>query len=271
MSDSFPKPQPQFPSKDWEHYALFEKLGELFSEIPSLFRSTISVSGISATEIYAFGAVLGLTIEQEVIRTLNDLRSSWDEEGLYHDYRFVRQAQTFPDVLLMNKKSTHIMMGIELKSWYLLAKEGEPSFRYQVTPTACASQDLLVIVPWALSNVLSGTPIIFKPYITLARYAAEYRNYWWQHVRQSKSSNEIISPQDVTPYPSARTRMIDNPAQDGGNNFGCIARTGLLDEYMQNFKETELSGIKVNAWRKFLKEQLEEIDLPNFSEDETVE
>jgi hypothetical protein len=49
-------------------------------------------------------------------------------------------------------------MGIELKGWYVLAKEKEPSFRYKVTLTVCAPADLLVVVPWALSNVISGRP-----------------------------------------------------------------------------------------------------------------
>ena len=39
------------------------------------------------------------------------------------------------------------LLGIELKGWYVLSKEGEPSGRYKVTPAACAPQDLLVIVP----------------------------------------------------------------------------------------------------------------------------
>ena len=31
-----------------------------------------------------------------------------------------------------------IAMGIELKGWYLLSKEGVGSFRFQVTPAACS-------------------------------------------------------------------------------------------------------------------------------------
>jgi len=85
-------------------------------------------------------------------------------------------------------------MGIELKGWYLLAKEGEPSFRFQVTPRACAIQDLVVVVPWELINVISGKPQVFAPYVENARYAAEYRNYHWQHVRTSDSDNRIKSP-----------------------------------------------------------------------------
>lgn len=258
MSGSIPPPNQQFPTQDWEHYELFVKVFESFAEIPQYFRSTITVSGIRATEIYAFSSVLGLTIEQEVIRTLNSLRNLWDTEQIYGDYLFVRQPQSFPDVLLKNPKSQHIIMGIELKSWYLLAKESEPSFRYQVTPNACATQDLLVIVPWVLSNVLSGSPIVFKPFIASARYVAEYRNYWWQYLRNAKSSTEIWSPEGVTPYPRARDKISDKPVSDSGKNFGRIARVGLIDDYVRSFESLELLGIEVWRWRRFLKEKGEE-------------
>lgn len=70
-----------------------------------------------------------------------------------------------------------------MKGWYLLAKEGEPSFRFRITSAACAKQDLIVIVPCVLDNVISGSPILYEPFIESARYAAEYRNYHWQHLR----------------------------------------------------------------------------------------
>ncbi len=265
MVESLP-PQPQPPPLDWEHYELFTRVGEVCAEIPIHFQSTISVAGVRVTEIYAFSAVLGLTIEQEVIRTLNTLHNNWDPTEKYSSYRFVRQPQNFPDVLLSDVKTNHILMGIELKSWYLLAKESEPSFRYQVTPAACAPQDLLVIVPWVLSNVLSGAPVIFKPFVSLARYIAEYRNYWWRHLRKAKSSTEIWSPEGVQPYPKKSDRIIDRPSNDAGNNFGRIARIGIIDEYVQQFRQLELLGVEVYRWRKFLKEQAE-TDIPVSAED----
>ena len=84
-----------------------------------------------------------------------------------------------------------ILLGIELKGWYILAKEGEPSYRYKVSETACAPADLIAIVPWALSNVISGAPSVYEPYIESAAYTAAYRNYWWEHVRDSGSDKTI--------------------------------------------------------------------------------
>lgn len=149
-------------------------------------------------------------------------------------------------------------MGVELKSWYILAKEGEPSFRYLVTPVACASQDLFVVVPWALSNVLSGNPVVFEPYIETARFIAEYRNYWWQHVRSANSDITINPPSRVVPYPAPKTLMNDVPTSDSGNNFGRIARIklGEFDDWVARFNQVSLLGINVREWRRFFREQV---------------
>jgi hypothetical protein len=255
MSGDMVPPVRRPPAESWEYYTLWQSVLVAIREIPQRFRSTISVSGIRATEVYAFSEVLGVTIEAEVVRTLNELRKIWDSDHRYTDYRFVRQPQTFPDVLLQHRSSSEIVMGIELKSWYLLAKEGEPSFRFTVTPSACAEQDLIVVVPWVLSNVLAGSPIVFEPYIELARYVAEYRNDWWQHTRSSSLNTQIISPADVAPYPEARDEISDKPVDDKGKNFGRIARLGIMDEYVTTFDQVDLLGIEVARWRQFFKER----------------
>lgn len=93
-------PTREEPSKNWEHFELWKRIFVLFENLPKQFESIITVSGIAATEVYTFGAVLGATIEEEVVRTLNILRSEWDPEDKYNNYLFVRQPQTFPDIVL---------------------------------------------------------------------------------------------------------------------------------------------------------------------------
>jgi len=180
---------------------------------------------------------------------------------------FVRQPQTFPDVLLRRSTSEgdrgdDIILGIELKGWYLIAKEGEPSFRFQVTPKACAPQDLIVVVPWALSNVIAGEPKVFSPYIESAKYAAEYRNYHWTTLRQTTSPRGIDSPSDVKPYPAKSDRIADVPQSDAGGNFGRYARTGLMDNYLELTRSQLLCGIKADHWLRFFKifQELKEPD-----------
>ena len=238
------------PDMGWEHYHLWSKVKKAALELNTYFKSTITVSGINATEIYSFGSVLGLTIEEEVVRSLNVMRSKWDD-GSYSDCKFVRQAQTFPDVILTDGKKT--LFGIELKSWYVLSKESEPSFRLKVNKNACTDKDLIMLVPWCLSNVLSGTPVTFRPIVDSVRYYCEYRNYWWKHVKDTTDTTDIEEPANVNPYPNARDNISDSPASDKGNNFGRIARMGILDDYKGQIAHESLLGVSVRDWRKFFK------------------
>lgn len=252
-----PPPTEKLPAKNWGHLPVWEKVREAIYALPLYFRSETTISGLSATDIFTLSITLGATIEDNVVRTLNDMRSIWDPEGQYKLYGFVRQAQTFPDALLKRHAAPterqDIVLGIELKGWYLLAKEAEPSFRFKVTPTACAPQDLLVIVPWALSNIISGTPQVYAPLVISARYAAEYRNYHWQHVRRTRSDATIKQPKRVTPYPAKSEQISDVPVADTGGNFGRIARTGIMDTYVEKVDREELRSIQVRYWRAFFK------------------
>ena len=247
------QPTREIPSRDWEHYALYESVREAIATLPVYFRTETHIAGVMATDLHTLNTVLGATIEEQVVRTLNLIRNTWDPRGRYALYSFVRKPQTFPDVRMEKVSGDDILMGIELKGWYLLAKEAEPSLRFQVTPAACASQDLIVVVPWVLSNVISGSPILFEPFIESARYAAEYRNYHWQHVRQTTQDNSIETAPHARPYPSKSDPISDRAIADGGGNFGRLARTGMMDDYMLKLNDVPLCGIKTIFWRDFLK------------------
>lgn len=108
-------------------------------------------------------------------------------------------------------------------------------------------------MPWSLSNVLSGTPVTHKPYIVQAKYAAEYRNYWWTDVRNTRSDTSITNPVDVEPYPSKGAQIADRPASDRGGNFGRLARTGLMDKYIENMLNVRLAGIPTGEWINFIR------------------
>jgi hypothetical protein len=225
------------------------------SALPAYFESETHIEGISATDIFTLNSALGATIEEQVVAALNRNRSAWDPDGSYCLYAFVRQPQTFPDVVLRRTgEDADIIMGVELKGWYILSKEGEPSFRYTVTPAACAPADLLVVVPWALKNVLSGPPRAFAPYVISARHAAKLRNYYWMHQRSARGDKGVIPPGgEVGPYPNKANRISDSPAYDGGGNFGRYARTGIMDAYLEAALALPLCGIPARAWLDFFK------------------
>jgi len=251
--DESSAPSRVLPQPSDEQYQLYKNVREAISSLPIYFRTETHISGIMATDLHTLNTVLGATIEEQVVRTLNLIRNTWDPDEQYALYSFVRQAQTFPDVLLRKTSTNEILLGIELKGWYLLAKEAEPSLRFQVTRAACAAKDLIVVVPWVLGNVISGSPILFEPFVESAKYAAEYRNYHWQHVRDTQQDRGIEIPNKVGPYPSKADQILDRPRSDGGGNFGRLARTGMMDSYMEKLNEVQLCGIKTIYWRQFLK------------------
>lgn len=222
--------------------------------LPSRFESELVISGVLATDLFAFNSSLGATMEEQVVASLNELRSLWDPEQRYALYSFERQPQTFPDVVLRaaTADAEKPLMGIELKGWYVLAKESKPSFRYKVTSGVCDEADLLVVVPWALSNVISGSPQVFKPFMFGAKRAALYRNWYWQHNRGGAGDRNLIFSDTDEKYPTKSDMINDRPASDQGGNFGRFARTGAMDDYIKKLFEEKLAGIPLWAWQKFL-------------------
>lgn len=236
--------------------SLYRRVADAVLALPSYFESDTTITGIQATDLFALNSVLSASIEVQVVRTLNNMRSVWDPTGSWQTYSFERQSQTFPDVRLVSRDgdSLNIAMGIELKGWYLLSKEGEPSLRFATTPAACADHDLIAVVPWHLSDVLSGTPVITSPWVESASYAAEYRNHWWQHVRTTTADAAIHSPdKEVGPYPIKSDMVADKPASDKGSNFGRLARTGIMDSFISVSLSTAIAGIEAEHWINFFK------------------
>ena len=252
-TDSSSPPQRELPDSSWEHFALYKTVREAIGSLPVYFRTETHISGILATDLHTLNTVLGATIEEQVVRTLNLIRTTWDPDGRYALYSFARQPQTFPDVRLRKVSGGETLIGIELKGWYLLAKEGEPSLRFQATAAACTRHDLIVVVPWVLGKVISGSPILFEPFIESAQYAANFRNYHWQHIRRTDQDVRIDSPTDAKPYPAKADQILDKPHSDSGGNFGRLARTGMMNTYMEKLGEILLCGIRIIFWRDFLK------------------
>lgn len=70
--------------------------------LPASFESELVISGVLATDLFAFNVSLGATIEEQLVASLNKLRAVWDPDQKYALYSFKRQPQTFPDVILRN-------------------------------------------------------------------------------------------------------------------------------------------------------------------------
>lgn len=251
-------PERELPDSKWQHYEVWKHIYDLLESLPNYFKSEIVIRGINVTDIYSVGSLFSTVIESQIVDILNRLRDNWDKDNKYSNYSFVRQSQTFPDILFANVQNPDdVIFGIELKAWYVFSKESEPSFRFTVDPDTCATPDLLVVIPWLLSDVVAGSPILLFPYIEQSKYAAEYRNYYWKNSRENTGirSTEIIRPpvEFRRHYPKSKVESSDKAEGDKGNNFGRIARAGLLDEFLLKVKSISYLGIRVTHWMKFFK------------------
>lgn len=224
--------------------------------LPGYFSSGSKISGSRATDLFHLGTMLGAGVEVEVVRTLNQLRDLWDPDGQWLPYRFERSSKAFPCVRLVRRDigTPGIALGIELQSWFMLAKEGVPDVRYRVTPAACAPHDLVCVVPWHLSDTVAGTARVVEPWVANARYAALWRDHWWQFVRQTQDAPGIYHPPDASPYPAKAELVGAVPHDDGGHDFGSLARCQpLMDDFLDRTSRHELLGIAVRNWYLFLR------------------
>lgn len=145
-----------------------------------------------------------------------------------------------------------ILMGIELKGWFVLSGEGEPSFRYRVNPNVCAPADLLAVFLWILDEVISGRPRLMTPFVAEARFAALHRNYYWTYMRGVTGEDARIVPaQHQEPYPQRRQRFLDAAVRDPGHNFGRIARGQIMDSFIRALNARPVAGIALGAWQRF--------------------
>ncbi len=71
------------PEPSWEHYSLYTNVREALATLPVYFRTETHIAGVMATDLHTLNNVLGATIEEQVVRTLNLIRTTWDPEGRY--------------------------------------------------------------------------------------------------------------------------------------------------------------------------------------------
>src|SRR3569623_417020 len=115
------------PPAEWKHRLLYDRVKEAIHALPTRFRTSLRIAGLSATDLFTLNTPIGAAIEASVVDNLNLLRELWDPDKKYAKYSFVRQAQVFPDVLLKTTApdappGDEVIMGIELKGWFVLSK-----------------------------------------------------------------------------------------------------------------------------------------------------
>ena len=112
----------------------------------------------------------------------------------------------------------------------------------------------LVVFPWCLDEVISGSPRLLRPFVEEARYAAEHRNYYWEVLRGVEGDTAKVDLSPVTkPYPSKGAQFNDEAKSDRGKNFGRVARGNLMTDFITALQEQPISGIPAKHWQAFLR------------------
>ena len=245
----------ELPAADWPHKALWERVKDALSVLPEHFDFPTIIEGVPAPDIPSANTFLGSGIEAHIPKALNRMREMWDPEGKYEDYAFVRQPQVFPDVPFRQMKPDgETLFALEIKSWYALAREREPSLRITVNSKWCHPADLVVVYPWALSNAIAGRAMLFPPFVTGCRTAARVRNAYWDKRGKTPADKKVVSPKGAAKFwPSKGSEFNDSAPSDKGGNFGRLARTGVMDAFITRlFAEQSIADIPLGSWQKFL-------------------
>lgn len=234
-------------------FALRKGVMDALRAVPSSFSSKIYIEGLDSTDLFSMNSLLGGAIENQTTEALNSMRSVWDKEGLYKDCVFRRHAESYPDVRLEKGDGAEPLIGIELKGWFLMSKEKEPSFRFRASSGATSEWDIMAVFPWALTNVVSGSPYLMPPFLKQAKYIADLRTAYWINCG-SNGKRTVRHPENCHPYPLPGESYSDSVSDDRGGNFGRIARIdGLMDEWVDDMLNMELLGIEARWWIDFLK------------------
>ncbi len=259
MSPAIRGPQRIQPT-NWKHYDLWLGVRRAVFACVDRFSTATSIQGHSGADLLTLNVAMSASIEDSMVKALNDLRTVWDPKAEYEAYSFVQQRESFPNIALRQIDNGHsALLGIEMRDWYLFSKEDVPTCVFTVTEAACTEQDLLVVVPWVLSDILAGSPRLFRPFVESALYCARKHNHYWLHERQiTGDTGSIKSPTRVSPYPISKFNVSDHPTTDNEGNFGRLAQYGLMDGYISDIQSILLRGIAVRDWQAFFRAHLTE-------------
>jgi len=98
---------------------------------------------------------------------------------------------------------------------------------------------------------VTGSVRLYRPLVISAKKAARLRNTYWRGL-----NHEVVEhPPEAgfEGYPTRKDTINDEGRDDGGGNFGRLARTGVWKADLEEiFKNERISDIPLNMWLKFL-------------------
>jgi hypothetical protein len=148
-----------------------------------------------------FNNYVGQGIEELIGSELNgSLRGTWTTDG---NLSLVRNAVQFPDLYLIRRKERRILLSVEVKSWFVFAKD-DITARFEAAPNIIRGGSLIVLVPWCMTNLVSGSPRLLLPYVGDAKALAERRDDVWKAGGGRQFAKGQVSPK----------RKVETPVVD---------------------------------------------------------
>lgn len=129
--------------------------------------------------------IIGNLFEKRIVELLDDEAE--------HGYRWVRQDPGFPDALLVDDLGESTQTGFEVKAWYAMSTELTGRFRESVNLLAPRNVHL-VVVSWAMSEVVFGSPTVLGTVTIRGVEVAKSRD---SHYHQPPTYL-IVEPGDTT-------------------------------------------------------------------------
>ena len=145
---------------NWQHIQTQPIYGESVKDFGH------EVASSSSSQRYA----LPSNIEREVEGCLNTNRDVWCVNMEFNDYKFATKKKGYPDIVFRNNKCGYIA-GVEVKAWNILATVYPANDWGKIM---CAQEtdnenDILVMVPWFLEEVIRGKIVTLNPFVMKAQ------------------------------------------------------------------------------------------------------
>lgn len=172
---------------------------------------------------------VGQGIEEHLGESLNRTLVLSNIENL----EFYRNSSQFPDLFLIDNSTKEILLSIELKSWFVFSGD-EITARFHTSPDAIPEGSLLIIYPWTLNKIISGSPLLLMPHVTDAKELARKRDTTW--TKEGRRKIETIGEMGIkSPINKIRNKSIGvqwnektSSWETESDNFGKIWR--IYDE-----------------------------------------
>jgi hypothetical protein len=143
--------------------------------------------------------MIGNLLERRIIQVL--------AEEAENNYSWIRQDPGFPDAALLDASGSITDSGFEVKAWYAFSTE--LTGRFRESRNLLAGKDVrLVVVAWAMSHVVYGTPQI----LGVVSIPAD-------DVANSRDRHYFTPPRYVTVEPNDTTNRTRNLQQSNVNGY----------------------------------------------------